>query len=133
MGNTRIAHCACRQLRAEASGDPLRVNICHCTECQRRTGSPFGMGAWYAKSDVRITGDYKTFTRHIEDRTVSNHFCPNCGGNLLWEASKREGLIAIAVGMFGDPNFPPPARSIFEESKYPWLELTGKVEHLDLH
>lgn len=130
MASTRVAHCGCGQLRAEAKGDPLRVNLCHCTECQRRTGSPFGIGAWYPKPDVRITGDHKTFTRRIEDRTVSNHFCPNCGGNVLWEASKREGLIAIAVGMFGDPDFPPPSRSIFEEAKHPWIQLTGNVEHL---
>ena len=130
MAPTRVAHCACGQLRAEAQGDPLRVNICHCIECQRRTGSPFGIGAWYVKADVHVTGDCKTYMRHIEGRVVSNHFCPNCGGNVLWEASKREGLIAIAVGMFGDPTFPPPARSIFEEEKHPWIELTGEMEHL---
>ena len=130
MSPVHIAHCACGQLRVEAQGEPLRVNLCHCLECQRRTGSPFGIGAWYAKSDLRITGNYKTFTRPIDGRTVSNHFCPNCGSNMLWEASKREGLIAIAVGMFGDPTFPPPARSIFEEVKHPWIELTGEMEHL---
>ena len=130
MTNIRVAYCACGQLRAEAQGDPLRVNLCHCIECQRRTGSPFGIGAWYSKSDVGITGDHNIFTRQIEGRTVSNHFCPNCGGNVLWEASKREGLIAIAVGMFGDPTFPPPVRSIFEKAKHPWIELTGDMEHL---
>jgi len=127
---TRRAHCACGQLRAEAEGEPLIVSACHCTECQRRTGSPFGLGAWYPKDKVRITGETKTFVRPIEDRAVSNHFCPNCGGTLLWEASKREGLIAVAVGMFGDPGFPPPARSIFENHKHPWIEFTGAREHL---
>jgi hypothetical protein len=106
------------------------VNLCHCTECQRRTGSPFGIGAWYPKDRVRIRGETKTFVRPIEDRTVTNHFCPACGGTVLWEASKREGLIAIAVGMFGDPTFPPPARSIFETTKHPWLELRGDIDHL---
>ena len=127
---TRTAHCACGQLRVEAQGEPLRVNLCHCIECQRRTGSPFGIGAWYAKHKVRIRGETKTFVRPIEDRTVSNHFCPNCGGTVLWEASKREGHIAIAVGMFGDPSFPPPARSIYEDSKHPWIEFSGAMQHL---
>ena len=104
---TRIAHCACRSLSAEAQGEPLIVSACHCTECQRRTGSPFGLGAWYPKDKVRIAGETKTFVRPIEDRTVINHFCPSCGGTVLWEASKREGLIAIAVGMFADPGFRP--------------------------
>jgi hypothetical protein len=127
---TRTAHCACRQLHVEADGEPLIVSLCHCTECQRRTGSPFGLGAWYPKDKVRIRGEAKTFVRPIEDRTVTNHFCPNCGGTVLWEASKREGHIAIAVGMFGDPSFPPPARSIYEDSKHPWIEFSGAMQHL---
>jgi len=127
---TRTAHCACRRLQVEADGDPLRVNVCHCTECQRRTGSPFGIGAWYPKDKVSIRGEMKTFVRPIEDRLVTNHFCPNCGGTVLWEASKREGLIAIAVGMFGDPDFPLPHRSIFEGTKHRWIELTCEMEHL---
>ena len=72
----RTAHCACRNLQAEADGEPLIVSLCHCTECQRRTGSPFGLGAWYAKDSVRIRGETKTFVRPIEDRTVTNYFCP---------------------------------------------------------
>jgi len=36
---TRIAHCSCGSLRAEATGDPALVRACHCMECQRRTGS----------------------------------------------------------------------------------------------
>jgi hypothetical protein len=130
LTKTRTAHCTCRQLQVEADGDRLRVNLCHCTECQRRTGSPFGIGAWYSKDRVSIRGETKTFVRPIEDRNVTNHFCPTCGGTVLWEASKREGLIAIAVGMSGDPGFPPPARSIFEVTKHPWRELRGDIDHL---
>jgi hypothetical protein len=126
----RYAHCACRQLRVETDGEPLIVSMCHCTECQRRTGSPFGLGAWYARDKVSIRGETKTFVRPIQDRTVTNRFCPNCGGTVLWEASKREGLVAVAVGMFGDPAFPPPTRSIFEDVKHPWIAVTGQMEHL---
>jgi hypothetical protein len=127
---TRTAHCACRQLQAEADGEPIIVSMCHCTECQRRTGSPFGVGAWYPKEKVRIRGEAKTFVRPVENRTVTNHFCPNCGGTMLWEASKRQGLIGVAVGMFGEPEFPPPHRSIYENTKHRWLEFTAAMEHL---
>jgi hypothetical protein len=43
----------------------------------------------------------------------------------------REGLVAITVGIFGDPTFPPPARSIFEDVKHPWIELRGEIEHYE--
>ena len=126
---THIAHCSCGQLRAEADGDPLIVSLCNCTHCQRRTGSPFGLGAWYPRDRVKITGAYKTWRRQIEDREVPNHFCPECGSVVLWEATKRPGQIAIAVGMFADPSFPPPARSIFEGTKHPWIAFKHELTH----
>ncbi len=131
MSPTRNAHCSCGQLRAQTQGEPVVVSLCHCLECQRRTGSPFGLGAWFERENVTILGEFKTFTRTVETRKVSNHFCPQCGGVLAWEIEVRPGRIAIAVGMFADPNFPPPQRSIYEARKHPWLEIAGAIEHID--
>ena len=44
---TKTAHCCCGALRVEASADPDTVSVCHCGECQRRTGSVFGVGAFF--------------------------------------------------------------------------------------
>lgn len=130
MGGTRTAHCGCGQLRVETPEAPLRVTTCHCSDCQRRTGSPFGHGAWFEKDTVTIIGVMKSWTRHIEDRAVINHFCPTCGGVVMWEATKRPGRIAVAVGMFADRNFPPPDNSIFEQEMHPWISFTDEMEHL---
>jgi hypothetical protein len=46
---TRIALCCCGSLRAEATSEPALVAACHCIECQRRTGSPFGVSAYFPK------------------------------------------------------------------------------------
>jgi hypothetical protein len=43
----RTAHCCCGALRVEASADPDTVSACHCGECQRRTGSVFGVAAFF--------------------------------------------------------------------------------------
>ena len=126
---TRTAHCSCGEFRVEAEGEPLIVSLCNCTHCQRRTGSPFGLGAWYPKERVKIVGDHRTYIRKIEDREVPNHFCSNCGGVVLWEATKRQGQVAIAVGMFADPSFPPPNRSIYEDTKHPWIVFTHEMSH----
>ena len=42
------ARCQCGSLSATATGDPLMIGVCHCEECQRRTGSAFGLGAYYS-------------------------------------------------------------------------------------
>ena len=104
----RIAQCQCGQLRAVASGEPDAVNMCHCSECQRRTGAVFGSGAYYKTSSVRIEGPSKLYTRDGQgDRKVRIRFCPNCGSSVYWEADLRPGLYGIAVGAFADPRFPP--------------------------
>jgi len=60
---TRIARCCCGSLRAEAAGEPAVVLACHCTECQRRTGSPFGVGTYFRKEQVRTEGPSKVYER----------------------------------------------------------------------
>ena len=54
LATTRIAHCCRGSLRAEATGEPVLVAACHCIECQRRTGSPFGVSAYFPKGQVRV-------------------------------------------------------------------------------
>ena len=127
---TRIARCSCGSLRAEVSGDPIRVIACHCDECQRRTGSVFGVGAYYKKQQVQINGPSKAYVRPgPEQRTVTNHFCPECGTQLFWEGDIVPGIVGIAVGGFIDPDFPPPNISFFEKYKHPWVGFNNELEH----
>jgi hypothetical protein len=51
----REAACSCGQLQVTVRGDPVRVAMCHCLECQRRTGSTFGVQAFYPR-DRRSNG-----------------------------------------------------------------------------
>jgi len=87
---TKTAHCSCGALRAETSADPDAVVACHCGECQRRTGSVFGVGAFYKREHVRAKGPSKIYVRRgQEGRKVKMHFCPTCGTTVFWEADLR--------------------------------------------
>ena len=127
---TRMARCSCGSLRTEVSADPIYVIACHCDECQRRTGSVLGVGAYYKKEQVQISGPSKVFVRAApEGRTVSNHFCPECGTSLFWEGDIVPGIIGIAVGGFADSDFPPPNISFFEKYKHPWVGFNHEIQH----
>jgi hypothetical protein len=52
----RHAACSCDQLRVTVEGEPLRISICHCLACQRRTGGAFGVQARWDEAGVRIEG-----------------------------------------------------------------------------
>jgi hypothetical protein len=74
---TRTAACACGQLRIVCDGEPTWVAACHCTACQRRTGSAYSVNAYYAKQGMNIEGTSKVFTRRSDaGRDVRLHFCP---------------------------------------------------------
>ncbi|WP_229664287.1 GFA family protein [Sphingomonas metalli] len=103
---TRTAACSCGQLRITVGDQPLRVGLCHCTGCQRRTGSVFATQAsfappWHVEgrwTELRRTGDAGSLFRF--------HFCPVCGTTLFHrEAGQEERRVSVAVGAFADGDF----------------------------
>ena len=129
---TREAACSCGQLRVTTEGDPIRVSMCHCLACQRRTGSVFGAQARFAAEDVRIDGRYTDYVRvsdEGDERTF--HFCPDCGGTVFYEIPAMPGMVAVPVGAFGDPTFPPPVFSVWEERRHAWVSVPEGAERMD--
>ena len=125
----RTAQCACGAVSARTDGDPDLVVLCHCTACQRRTGSPFGVGAYFKRDAVQLHGATKTFVRKVEEseRTIVTHFCPECGGTVYWTLDLRPQHIGIAVGNFADTGFNPPTRSVWTQHKHEWIVLPSDI------
>lgn len=97
------ARCNCGALAVEVPGPSELIVACHCTECQRLTGSPFRVGAFYPVKDVKIAGAANEFTRAgSTGGKVRNSFCPNCGSTVYWKADRLPGYIGVAVGCFAD-------------------------------
>jgi hypothetical protein len=123
---TRIAHCSCGSLRAEATGEPALVAACHCIECQRRTGSPFGVSTYFSKERVS-----KIYVRGSDSgRKIELHFCPNCGSTVFWYAEFVPDLIGIAFGAFADPSMSRPTLSVWEMTGHLWVTFDHKLHHL---
>jgi hypothetical protein len=127
---TRIAHCCCGSLRAEAIGEPAFVAACHCTECQRRTGSPFGVSTYFPKGEVRTEGPSKIYVRGSgSGRQIELHFCPDCGSTVFWYSELFPDLVGIAFGAFADPSMPRPIVSVWEMTQHPWVTFDHKLDH----
>jgi hypothetical protein len=126
----KTAQCACGGFRAIVSAEPLRVTICHCGACQRRSGVPWTCNAHYRGSDVRLEGQHKVYVRGgQEGRKLRHHFCPDCGTTVCWTGEKFPDLYGVVVGAFADPTYPAPTVSVFEESMHPWVILSPGMEH----
>jgi hypothetical protein len=121
----REAACQCGKLTLRCAAEPAKVSLCHCFDCQRRTGSLFGVAAFYPKAMVEIgAGEAKLFRRDAASGlTVTFNFCPNCGSTLWWEAERMPDLIGVAVGCFADRDFPMPAQAVWTDEQHHWLQL----------
>src|SRR5262245_19703419 len=105
-----VAHCSCGSVKAVATGEPEAVVACHCLECQRRTGSPFGVGAYYPRDRVSVSGPTQAFSRRTDSgETFTSHFCIRCGTTVYWCIEEDASRIGVAVGAFADPEFPGPS------------------------
>ena len=58
---SRQATCQCGGFKAAAVAEPVVVIMCHCTECQRRSGAPLAVSVCFKKDDVRLAGDFRIF------------------------------------------------------------------------
>jgi hypothetical protein len=127
---TRRAECSCGKLFVICEGEPVRISICHCLACQRRTGGPFGQQARWPAEKVKIEGTSRTFARVGESGgTITFRFCPTCGATVYYDIDKMPGVIAVPVGAFADPHFPPPAFSVYESRKHAWVKVPDGIDH----
>ena len=131
---TRSATCHCGALVVECAGDPLKVSMCHCLDCQRRTGSAFSVAVFYDRNQVTIKGAPSTFERDSASGfPVTFHFCSRCGSNVFWEPARLPQLIGVALGAFADPDFPRPEQAVWMKDKHPWLALPADIRAFDLN
>ena len=133
---SRTASCRCGQLRVTVTGDPVRVSVCHCLNCKKRTGSAFAVQARWPSAQVQIEGSSKTFVKVADSgNRATFHFCPECGSDVYYEIDgkfddKFNDLIAVPLGAFDDPFFLEPSFSVWENRKHDWVEIVGNhVEH----
>lgn len=128
----RVAACSCGKLSVRTRGEPIRISICHCLACQKRTGSAFGAQARFPADAVTISGRSKEYLRVGDEGTSARfHFCPECGSTVFYRLDAVPGTVAIPVGAFADPQFPQPSVSIYEMRQHPWVQLSGDMQHFD--
>jgi hypothetical protein len=137
----RTAQCGCGRVQITVEGDPILVAACHCDFCQKRTGSAFGVQAYFAENQcLKITGDTKVYNGLEVDgvgstsgQTPDYHFCTTCGSTLYWPVESRPGMtvIGIAVGNFVDPTFTAPMREYHTELRHPWVSAASSAEQFE--
>ena len=118
--------CTCGRVRYRLTAKPLFVHCCHCTWCQRETGSAFAMNALIEATNVDLLKGEVTQTMLPSASGTGQQVsrCPECGVT-LWStySAVRDKIHFIRVGTLDDPSLAPPDIHIFTSTKQPWVVL----------
>lgn len=116
------------------------MTICHCTWCQRRTGTAFGTEVVFENSQVVVTGDEIGRYRHVSDesgRWLDVEFCRRCGSNLGFTLEAAPGIRTLPAGAFDDPAWIGAdryrIRHVYLRSRRVWSDLSPSVEQYEQH
>lgn len=122
--------CTCGEIHYVMKREPMIVHCCHCTWCQRETGSAFALNALVERENLDVTQGVVE-----EVLTPSNSGAgqvivrfPNCRV-ALWShyGAAKEKVAFVRVGTLHNPNLCPPDIHIFTSSKQSWVELGDSV------
>ncbi|MEH6569894.1 MAG: GFA family protein [Halioglobus sp.] len=128
---TRSGSCQCRGVTYQIEGDPLMVYACHCSDCQKRTGSAFSMGMIYPLLAISVSGKLSAWTR-TSDAGDSNtrQSCQQCGNVIYGEGSATPDIIKLQAGTLDDTSDVFAHAHIWTQSAQPWFELpSGAIQH----
>lgn len=127
----RTASCRCGQLTAECTGDPIRISVCHCLDCKRRSGSAFAAQARWPDDRFALKGEFREWRGAGDSgKYATFRFCPTCGATVAFVNDSMPGVTAVPIGTFAEPSFPPPQYSVFESRMHPWVAMIGDdIEH----
>lgn len=99
--------CLCGRVRFRTDGAPTRTMACHCTFCQRATGSSYFAESMFAMDAVVFNGGPLSSYGHTSDESgkkVFVHFCPHCGTTVSLTFERWPDVRGIARGCYDDPS-----------------------------
>lgn len=127
--------CTCGYVRYRMVSRPLIVHCCHCSWCQRQTGSAFAVNALIETDRVHLlrgdVADIEVPSPSGANQRISR--CPNCqvavwSYYLVMSGGVGELIRFIRVGTLDEPGRMPPDVHIYTSSKQPWVVLpTGAL------
>ena len=130
IGDIKTGSCACGLISYEVILPFKKVIICHCHNCQKRTGSASGLMIYFKEEQVRSTDEYLCLYEYEAEsgNAMQSHFCQICGTSVFLTGALNQGLIGVAGSCFDDGTFFYDVdRELFCRSKAPFVKVDAKA------
>ncbi len=122
--------CACGAIRYTVSEEPFVSYLCHCTACQKRTGSAFGISLQVPMAGFSLDKGEPVVRTRIADsgNELSMRFCGECGTTVYSGNTARPHVAVVFGGTLDDPGQVPIEAHIWTDSALPWAPMEEDVE-----
>ena len=117
--------CQCGKLRYELAAAPLMLYACHCTNCQKQTGSAFVLSTAIVESAFSFTEGKPAKTEWISDAGNKRYgyYCGDCGCRIANGQTPSIGVLSLRAGTFDDKSWVRPAGHIWVKSAQNWIKF----------
>ena len=124
--------CHCEALAFEADVDPERVGLCHCTDCQKLTGSAFSTFVPVPKAAFRLLrGEPTTYVKTAESGNKrAQAFCAGCGTRIYASAVDDPQVFNVRVGTLAERAALRPVIQVWCRSAMPWVSELGAIRQV---
>lgn len=125
--------CLCGAVRYESSGDAMGTSVCHCTHCQKVSGSAFSVNVLVPRAGLTYSGDsLASYTDTAESgRQLARKFCGKCGSSIASEPEAMPTVTVLKAGTLDDRSGLKPATHIWCASRQPWVEVPEGIDRFD--
>jgi hypothetical protein len=126
--------CHCGALRYEAEIDPAMIRVCHCTDCQRFSGSAFRVSVRAMPGSLKLTaGAPRTYTKTAESGKPSEQaFCEHCGSHVYGTVPGSEPRISnLRLGSIDQRDQLRPVTQLWTRSRLTWVTELGGLPGSD--
>lgn len=122
--------CHCGQIRYEASVQPERTSICHCSDCQQLTGSAYRVTVPADEGSFRLLAGTPSVYVKLADSGArrAQVFCPNCGSSVYVHEADEPKIYGLRVGCLEERAALVPKRQIWCRSALAWTESLAGME-----
>lgn len=125
MSNIMDGSCACGKIRFRLKAKPMFVHCCHCTDCQRQSGSAFALNAIIENDNIeRLTDEPTPFSvPTTSGRPHDIYRCAHCHTAVWSDYGRRPNYRFVRIGTLENAAFVQPDVHIFTRSKQAWVRL----------
>lgn len=118
--------CLCSAVRYRSDAEPVMQVVCHCTTCQKNSGSSFSTNVAVPQDSLVVEGDtLRTYVDHsgASGQPFMRNYCGNCGSHVYSHGAAYGPIAFVKVGTLDDASWVAPSTHIWVAEKLPWVSI----------